>query len=399
MSSVYIHIPYCISKCDYCDFFSVPCSKNLVPDEYVSSLCFEIEFFKDLISPIETLYIGGGTPSLLSKKQLESVFCALNKAGFEKNPEITYELNPSDVTEDYLLSLEKIGITRLSLGLQSLSEKALSFVHRRSSLSDVKKSLEIVQKIWKKSFSVDLISSLPFESEQEFLSSLKELLFYNPSHISLYSLCVEEETVLGKKINSGKIKYDFDLSDKIWLSGKDFLVENGFIHYEVSNFYRKENGFPCRHNLSYWSLKDYFGFGSGATGSFFGKNGFRYTNTKDISQYINFWLKNEKPVLKKENLKEIFKNFIPCDFENLPLKTQVFEFFMMSLRTLDGVNLSELKKRFSYLITEKILNLFDRWISLKNARKYFKDGNEFFALTEQGILFENKFLEEFLEVF
>ena len=120
MSSVYIHIPYCISKCDYCDFFSVPCSKNLVPDEYVSSLCFEIEFFKDLISPIETLYIGGGTPSLLSKKQMESVFCALNKAGFEKNPEITYELNPSDVTEDYLLSLEKIGITRLSLGLQSL---------------------------------------------------------------------------------------------------------------------------------------------------------------------------------------------------------------------------------------------------------------------------------------
>ena len=231
MSSVYIHIPYCISKCDYCDFFSVPCSKNLVPDEYVSSLCFEIEFFKDLISPIETLYIGGGTPSLLSKKQLESVFCALNKAGFEKNPEITYELNPSDVTEDYLLSLE------------------------------------IVQKTWKKSFSVDLISSLPFESEEEFLSSLKELLFYNPSHISLYSLCVEEETVLGKKINSGKIKYDFDLSDKIWLSGKDFLVENGFVHYEVSNFYRKENGFPCRHNLSYWSLKDYFGFGSGATGS------------------------------------------------------------------------------------------------------------------------------------
>ncbi|MCI7109529.1 MAG: hypothetical protein MR978_05050, partial [Spirochaetia bacterium] len=127
--------------------------------------------------------------------------------------------------------------------------------------------------------------------------------------------------------------------------------------------------------------------------------GFRYTNTKDISQYINFWLKNEKPVLKKENLKEIFKNFIPCDFENLPLKTQVFEFFMMSLRTLDGINLSELKKRFSYLITEKVLNLFDRWISLKNARKYFKDGNEFFALTEQGILFENKFLEEFLEVF
>ena len=162
---------------------------------------------------------------------------------------------------------------------------------------------------------------------------------------------------------------------------------------------RRNCGFPCRHNLSYWSLKDYFGFGSGGTGSFFGKNGFRYTNTKDISQYINFWLKNEKPVLKKENLKEIFKNFIPCDFENLPLKTQVFEFFMMSLRTLDGVNLSELKKRFSYLITEKILNLFDRWISLKNARKYFKDGNEFFALTEQGLLFENKFLEEFLEIF
>ena len=399
MSSVYIHIPYCISKCDYCDFFSVPCTKNLVPDEYVSSLCREIRFFRNLISPIETLYIGGGTPSLLSSKQIESVFLELNEAGFEKDAEITYELNPSDVTEDYLLSLEKNGVTRISLGLQSLSQKALSFVHRRSSLSEVKKSLEIVRKTWKKSLSVDLISSLPFEDEKEFLCSLKELLFYNPSHISLYSLCVEEDTPLGKKINSGKIEYDFDLSDKIWLSGKDFLVENGFVHYEVSNFYKKENGFPCRHNLSYWGLKDYFGFGSGGTGSFFGKKGFRYTNTKNISQYINFWLKNEEALPEKENLREVFKSFIPCEFENLPLKTQVFEFFMMSLRTLDGINLSEVKQRFSYSIPEKVFNLFDRWISLKNARKYFKDGNEFFALTEQGLLFENKFLEEFFEVF
>ena len=399
MSSVYIHIPYCISKCDYCDFFSVPCTKNLVPDEYVSSLCREIRFFRDLISPIETLYIGGGTPSLLSSNQIESVFLELNEAGFEKDAEITYELNPSDVTEDYLLSLEKNGVTRISLGLQSLSQKALSFVHRRSSLSEVKKSLEIVRKTWKKSLSVDLISSLPFEDEKEFLCSLKELLFYNPSHISLYSLCVEEDTPLGKKINSGKIEYDFDLSDKIWLSGKDFLVENGFVHYEVSNFYKKENGFPCRHNLSYWGLKDYFGFGSGGTGSFFGKKGFRYTNTKNIPQYINFWLKNEEALPEKENLKEDFKSFIPCEFENLPLKIQVFEFFMMSLRTLDGINLSEVKKRFSYSIPEKVFNLFDRWISLKNARKYFKDGNEFFALIEQGLLFENKFLEEFFEVF
>lgn len=401
MSALYIHIPFCVSKCDYCDFFSVPCKMGKIPESYVLALCAELEWrFKNFNSEkIETVFIGGGTPSLLSEEDFKKIFTVLKNQGFAENPEITVELNPADITQNLLKTLENVGVNRISVGIQSLNDDVLKFVNRRSRASDIFTALDLIKNNWNGIFSADLISGLPFQTEESFISDLKFLLAQNITHISVYSLVVEDETPLGKKINSGKIDYNFDFADKIWLKAKSFLEKNGFIQYEVSNFYKKNGGSPCRHNLFYWNLKDYIGAGSGGTGSVFGKNGFRYTNTKNIAEYINFWSNPENHLKINPDLSYLEKNIsLPVEFENLSLKNQIFESFMMGLRKTNGLSLTDLQNRFDFKISRELNELFFKWEQKNLARKKIVNGEEYFFLTKKGLLFENRFLEELLDI-
>ena len=262
--SLYIHIPFCKKKCSYCDFFSSPCSlqkdKKYVPDSYLTALCIQAESYAKIfnVESWKTIYIGGGTPSLLTAEQLEFLLGGIKKAAvFADECEVTMEMNPDDISESLLAAAKKSGVTRISVGIQSLSDEVLKAVDRRCSRQTSLTALELLHKKWQGGFSADLISGLPLDSREQLEKTICELLSFEPDHISLYSLTLEEETPLGRAVFSGNLEYDYETADDCWLAGRNLLEKNGYRQYEVSNFAKP--GFESIHNKTYWKLENYIG--------------------------------------------------------------------------------------------------------------------------------------------
>ncbi len=397
--SLYIHIPFCVSKCAYCDFFSKTDLSSI--DLYVDSLVNEIKFrLKNSDQKIKTIYIGGGTPSLLTIQQLLKIQNAIESVcNFESDLEFTIEVNPDDIDEDYIDKLKKSKINRISCGIQSMSNKVLEFSNRRSRKEQNLTALSLLQNTWNKNFSIDLICGLPEETEQSFLQGLRKILSFNPNHISMYSLTVEDETPLGNLINKGKIEYDYDFSDALWLKSKEILENAGYFQYEVSNFAKP--GFESKHNLTYWNHQTYVGVGSGATGTIYfdGGEGFRYTNTTDIFKYIKFW-NNQKTIYNfndfdKRNSNLKFLKDIQ-DEEFIDLETSKIEYFMMGLRKISGINSCEYFDIFGSNISPLIIETFEKW-QKKGLCKISKlNENVNYTLGKTGIIYLNKFLTEII---
>lgn len=393
--SLYVHVPFCRQKCDYCDFFSIPSNRAscVCPDEeYVRSVLNEIRFYvkKYSVSRWKTVYIGGGTPSQLGAKLLFELVSGIKSAVSDKTAdEFTVEMNPEDLTEDILDSAQKAGVDRISTGIQALDQKALDSVNRHCPLQTVISSLELLQKKWKKKLSVDFIAGLPGQTYSSFKKQFETVFnFKNIDHISLYSLTLEENTPLYKKIESGKIKWSQQKTDRMWILGRKILKENGFIQYEVSNFAR--TGAESLHNKVYWHLENYIGCGSGACGSVYGEVSERWTNTCSIKNYENFWLDFNPESEIPESI---------CQVEKIDLQTQEFEWLMMGFRLLEGVCSEEFKKRFGKSLEERIGvkdGLFFEWSKKHLARSCKKDGKTFYALNERGLMLLNLFLESLL---
>ena len=388
-TALYIHIPFCLSRCKYCDFFSQTEVSQTLLDAYISALCNEIKFRKDKLSikTLKTIYIGGGTPSLLSISNIKNLFSFL-KTLFPLNNEmeITIEVNPDDINEQLLQSYKDNEINRLSCGIQSMNDRALQFACRRASASENRRVLNLLSEKWGKTLSLDLICGLPCETQESFMAGLQEIISFNPNHISMYSLTIEDETPFGKMLNSGKLKYDFEFADELWLKGKNFLEKNGYHQYEVSNFAKK--GFESRHNLFYWNHKDYIGCGSGASGSIYDDDGrgLRWTNSSNLYEYIKFW--SDDNVFEREELPQVS--------EKIDLENSIFEFFMMGLRKVDGVKESEFEMCFHQNIPSKIFRNFEKWEKEGLCKIINKDDDRVFTLGENGLLFLNRFLEEIL---
>jgi len=425
---LYVHIPFCTSKCSYCDFFSVPCAKK-IDDEYIDAVLNEAACTASLrdIDSWKTIYVGGGTPSLLSEKQIDFLFSGLLKMSRRAPLEVTMEANPSDVTESLLDAASASGVTRISCGIQSFSDASLCRVRRRSRASDVYRALSLFEKNRPHALSVDMIARLPEETDASFASGLKTLLSYAPDHISLYSLTVEEGTPLCSEIESGKILHDIDVSDALWISGRDFLCGAGYEQYEVSNFCRR--GCECLHNLAYWNLESYAGIGAGATGTFYRKDvSARFTNTRDIEAYTRFWKskkidaddlrsriflsddfrtahlraerehRDEKRMTQGDAVQAYTERRfgeIPFSVEYIDKKTEAFEFFMMGLRMTRGICRETYEARFG-AFPEKAEALFTAWEGRGLALRRKKNGRRFYALTKEGLLFLNEFLEALL---
>ena len=393
--SLYVHVPFCRQKCDYCDFFSIPSNRAscVCPDEeYVRSVLNEIRFYvkKYSVSRWKTVYIGGGTPSQLGAKLLFELVSGIKSAVSDKTAdEFTVEMNPEDLTEDILDSAQKAGVDRISTGIQALDQKALDSVNRHCPLQTAISSLELLQKKWKKKLSVDFIAGLPGQTYSSFKKQFETVFnFKNIDHISLYSLTLEENTPLYKKIESGKIKWSQQKTDRMWILGRKILKENGFIQYEVSNFAR--TGAESLHNKVYWHLENYIGCGSGACGSVYGEVSERWTNTCSIKNYENFWLDFNPESEIPESIRQV---------EKIDLQTQEFEWIMMGFRLLEGVCSEEFKKRFGKSLEERIGvkdGLFFEWSKKHLARSYKKDGKTFYALNERGLMLLNFFLESLL---
>lgn len=393
--SLFVHVPFCRQKCDYCDFFSIPSNRAscVCPDEeYVRSVLNEIRFYvkKYSVSRWKTVYIGGGTPSQLGAKLLFELVSGIKNAVSDKTAdEFTVEMNPEDLTEDILDSAQKAGVDRISTGIQALDQKALDSVNRHCPLQTAISSLELLQKKWKKKLSVDFIAGLPGQTYSSFRKQFETVFnCKNIDHISLYSLTLEENTPLYKKIESGKIKWSQQKTDRMWILGRKILKENGFIQYEVSNFAR--TGAESLHNKVYWHLENYIGCGSGACGSVYGEVSERWTNTCSIKNYENFWLDFNSESEIPESIRQV---------EKIDLQTQEFEWLMMGFRLLEGVCSEEFKKRFGKSLEERIGvkdGLFFEWSKKHLARSYKKDGKTFYALNERGLMLLNLFLESLL---
>ena len=326
MSGIYIHIPFCKQACHYCDFhFSTNLKKK---DEMVLALAKEIEMrkseFQDEI--VETIYFGGGTPSILQIEDLKFLIDAVYKNyKVVENPEITVEANPDDLTENRIIELSNNKVNRLSIGIQSFFEDDLQLMNRAHNVEEAKKCLEIATHYFD-NISIDLIYGVPEMSNEKWLQNIETALSFGVPHISSYALTVEPKTALHSFIQKGIIPQpDDEVAQEHFQILVDKLSENGFIHYELSNF-GKENYFS-KNNSSYWLGKKYIGIGPSAH-SYDGKN--RGWNISNNSLYI----------------KSIQENKLPIEIETLTKTDRYNEYIMTGLRTIWGVSLERVEQEF-----------------------------------------------------
>ena len=360
MSGIYIHIPFCKQACFYCDFhFSTSLKKK---DALISCLVKEIELRKKALNNqiVETIYFGGGTPSMLSAKEISLLIAAVYKHHtVVASPEITLEANPDDLSEEKIIELSHTPINRLSIGVQSFFEKDLKLMNRAHSSSEAHTSLEIATRYFE-NISIDLIYGIPGLTHEEWQQNIQTALNFNVSHISSYALTVEPKTALEKLIKKGKIeKVDEVLAQEQFFILRDLLEKANFVHYELSNF-GKENYFS-KNNTAYWLGKSYLGIGPSAH-SFDGKQ--RSWNVRNNTQYM----------------KEIELNKLPIESEVLSVTDRYNEYVMTGLRTIWGVSLEKIKTDFGSKYVTYIQTESEKYIQQKllyveaNTLKTTKEG-------------------------
>lgn len=351
MSGIYIHIPFCKQACHYCDFhFSTSMKKK---DEMVLALAKEMRLRKSEFEneTVETIYFGGGTPSVLSISELRFLIDAVyENFNVAENPEITLEANPDDLSEDQIIEFSKNRINRLSIGIQSFFEEDLKMMNRAHNAEEAKKSLEIATQYFD-NISIDLIYGIPGMTNEMWKQNIETALRYGVPHISSYALTVEPKTALKKLIQTGKISEPKDdVAQEHFMILVDTLQENGFIHYELSNF-GKENYFS-KNNSAYWLGKKYIGIGPSAH-SYDGIS--RSWNMANNALY----------------LKEIEANNLPNEIEILSQTDRYNEYIMTGLRTIWGVSLDRIEKEFGesklqYLQKQSEKFLSDGLLSIEN---------------------------------
>lgn len=399
---IYIHIPFCVRKCYYCDFISYP-DKLDYQKEYIEKIKQEIreeqEVFKD--ADITTIYIGGGTPSIIDSKYIIEILEYLYKFIGKKDREITIEINPGTINKTKLQDYKKAGINRISIGLQSSNDKILKTIGRIHNFEDFLKAYNLVVEEGVENINVDLMIGLPEQTIEDIKQSINEVLNLKlkPKHISIYSLIVEENTQLDKMLDEGKITLPNDEYErKEYAYTKNTLELNGYKHYEISNF--AQEGYESKHNVNCWKQKEYIGLGVAAHSYI---NGIRFSNTTNLPKY----LKNEK--FEIQNEKEIEELKKKIDKQNneykLPLKIGIKtiheiqneedmqnEYMILGLRMLEGVKISEFKQKFVenpiYLFRKELEKLVDEQlieIDLDNIK-----------LTRKGLDLANIVWEEFV---
>jgi oxygen-independent coproporphyrinogen-3 oxidase len=342
MSGIYIHIPFCKQACHYCDFhFSTSLKKK---DEMVAALAKEIAMRKDEFKDevVETIYFGGGTPSILEIADLrwliEEVFKHYKVAN---HPEITVEANPDDLSEERIIALSQNKVNRLSIGIQSFFEDDLKLMNRAHNVAEAKKSLEIATKYFD-NITIDLIYGMPEMSREKWLQNIQTALSYNIPHISSYALTVEPKTALHRFIQKGVIApLDDDLAQEHFHLLVDTLEDHGFVHYELSNFGKE--GYFSKNNSSYWLGKKYLGIGPSAHSYDGEKRGWNVANN---SLY----------------LKSLAENKLPIEIETLTKTDRYNEYIMIGLRTIWGVSLHRVETEFGPKYLEYLIQQSDKYI-------------------------------------
>ncbi len=353
--ALYVHIPFCRSKCIYCDFFSfVPPSVNEgIIETTIISILEELEYNLAMLPSvtIKTLYIGGGTPSLLSGKTLESLLRGIDLSLRRHNTEVsglseyTIEANPESVTRDFLEICSDHGVTRISIGFQSMSDRLLDILKRPGCCRDNFKSLELLESSWTGKKSGDLLSGIPTQKTDELIESISVLIENDFKHISLYTLTVEDDTELCQMVKNGSIEMPkAEEEEKMWFSGKNFLENNGLMNYEISNF--AIPGYESLHNLAYWKMEPYLGIGPSAVSTMPASGD---TDKRVDSSNIILRMTHSNDLVKYCRGRE---NNWGITTESIQAREFLLENLMMGLRLRDGIEKSLFRKRFG-------IDLFD----------------------------------------
>ncbi|EHK2399268.1 TPA: oxygen-independent coproporphyrinogen III oxidase [Clostridium perfringens] len=372
--SLYIHIPFCAQKCLYCDFPSFA-RKDHLRKAYIEALNKEIINLREKHNNLEinTIFIGGGTPSVLESNELECLLKEIAKLNMAKDIEYSMECNPGNLTEEKLEVMKKYGVNRISMGLQAKQDNLLKGLGRIHNYKTFKENFLLAKKVGFNNINVDLMFGLPNQSLNEWEETLREIISLEPAHISAYSLIIEEGTTFYNLYENDKLKLPTEEEErKMYHLAKEILEENGFNQYEISN-YAKE-GKECRHNLAYWNMDNWIGVGS-ASASYI--NGKRIKNISSVEEYINSI--NEK----REAVEEIINNSKNDNME---------EFMFMGLRKINGIDENEFKNRFSMNINDvygEILNKYiDEGLLIRGSGRIF--------LSEKGIEISNIIMADFL---
>ena len=364
VQSVYIHIPFCKSKCKYCSFVSgVDLTKKT---GYLYSLLKEIDYYYNH-EPLKTFYIGGGTPSLLEYDELKKI---ISKFEFRENCEKTIEVNPNDITPNYAKGLKELGFNRISMGAQSFDNEILKIIGRRHTKEEVYTAVQILREVGFDNISLDLIYGLPTQTIEGFRHDIEEVMSLDVEHLSLYGLKIDEGCFFYN--NRPQNLPDDDIQADMYLLAGETVRKNGFNHYEISNY--SKSGYKSRHNTNYWKCGEYYGFGLSAHGYV---ERIRYSNTSDLTEYLNSPTSREygKFLTEKEKLEEdIFLGF----------------------RLSEGINTIEINKKFNIDFDKKYKTILEKYLDSGHIEKtengYRLSDNQ----NSNGFLLSNIILSEFI---
>lgn len=375
--SLYIHIPFCKSKCHYCDFTSFLCN-NETMSKYIKNLMVELSIYKERLKEyrISTIFIGGGTPSTIDAKYIEEILNYIyDNYNTDLLEEISIEINPGTIDEYKVKKYKKLGINRISLGVQSINDKILKSIGRSHNVQDVYSSIDILKNQGFNNINADLIFSLPGQTIEDIEYSLREIIRLELEHISLYSLIIEDDTPLGRLYNRGLVEYiDEDLDREIYHKSIEILKNAGYEHYEVSNF--AKNNKKCLHNLAYWRIQPYLGVGLSSHSNLFSE---RFYNYSDMSKYNESLSTGNLPLEGRELIDK---------------ETEIGEYMIMGLRLIQGVNIREYQERFS----EDIYSRYGQVISKHKANELLRDSDGHLSLTKKGLDLANLVEVDFFNI-
>ena len=379
---LYIHIPFCVKKCNYCDFLSFPGTLR-AQEEYVAQLINELTFRAAFCSEytVSSVFVGGGTPSVIPETLIAAILEAVNKYYYTRpDMEVTVECNPASAMRHKFAAYKSAGVNRLSIGLQSADNAELKMLGRIHTFEEFLKSYQFARMEGFDNINVDLISCIPMQSLKNWKRTLKNTLMLKVDHVSVYNLIIEEGTPF----------YDMNKKGLLLMPGEDeqaaiddFTAEcmdkYGYIRYEFSNY--AKSGKECRHNIGYWKGVPYIGFGIGASSYF---EGVRWNNVRNISSYMNIRFDNEDPLKADELLKE---NAVKLSRED-----RIEEFMFLGLRMISGVSASDFRMRFG----AQIENVYGEVLRKNTANGLIINEDDNYRLSDRGIEISNTVLSDFL---
>lgn len=373
---IYIHIPFCKQKCNYCDFYSIKWDDES-ENKYIESIINEIKSYKDKFCGnyiADTIFFGGGTPSIIKPENLGRIIdCLRDVIGIHKQSEISMEANPNTLTSERLKSYKQIGINRLSIGIQSLNDEILKKIGRIHNSTEALETIDRAKSMGFENINADVMFNIPGQTVNDIEETISKIIDRGVKHISFYSLKLEKGTPMYSMEKNNKIIMpDEEVEREMYYAGRNIMEKNNLFQYEISNFALK--GYECRHNLKYWNQEEYIGLGPSAH-SFL--NNTRYSNPSDLKLYCDNSMPNK------------FDRIIQEELGNDDL---MFEYIMLHLRLTEGVNVIDFKNKFSYDFMEKYKMQVDYLV--KN--NLIEIENDIVRLTKKGMDISNYVIEEFM---